>query len=97
MIACGLSAGSNQSKFIVLPEDEYVGRVRKDDGKSGQGQQLPLKVKQRIDQLWKEIVTAKLGFQDLNEMRKALPKSLSPIEAPIEAHLVTSPVVNISN
>ena len=56
----------------VLPEDEYVGRVRRGGGKSGQGQQLPLEVKQRIDQLWKEIVTAKLGFQDLNEMREAL-------------------------
>ena len=61
----------------VLPEGEYVGRVRKDGGKSGQGQQLPLEVKQRIDQLWKEIVTAKLGFQDLNEMRKALKKERS--------------------
>ena len=56
----------------VPAENEYVGRVRKGGGKSGQGQQLPLEVQQRIDQLWKEIVTAKLGFQDLNEMREAL-------------------------
>ena len=61
----------------VLPQGEYVGRVRRDGGKSGQGQQLPLDVKQRIDQLWKEIVTAKLGFKDLDEMREAWKKERS--------------------
>ena len=61
----------------VLPEGEYVGRVRRGGGTSGQGQQLALEVQQRIDQLWKEIVTAKLGFQDLNEMREAWKKERS--------------------
>ena len=53
-----------------LPESECVGRVRKDGGKSGQGKEkLPVEVQQRIDQMWQEIVTSKLGFQDLKEMR----------------------------
>ena len=57
------------------PEGEYVGRVRKDGGKSGEGKQkLPAEVQQRIDQMWQEIVTSKLGFQDLKEMREALKK-----------------------
>ena len=58
----------------ILPEDKVVSRVRKGGGKSGDGQQLPLEIQQRIDQLWKDIVTAKLGFQDLNEMREAWKK-----------------------
>ena len=57
------------------PEEEFVGRVRKDGGKSGEGKQkLPVEVQQRIDQMWQEIVTAKLGFQDLKEMREAWKK-----------------------
>ena len=57
------------------PEGEYVGRVRKDGGKSGEGKQkLPVEIQQRIDQMWREIVTSKLGFQDLKEMREALKK-----------------------
>ena len=54
------------------PESEFVGRVRKDGGKSGQGKEkLPLEIQQKIDQLWQEIVTDKLGFKDLDEMRAA--------------------------
>ena len=57
------------------PEGEFVGRVRKDGGKSGEGKQkLPVEVQQRIDQMWQEIVTAKLGFKDLKEMREAWKK-----------------------
>ena len=53
-------------------ERELIGRVRKDGGKSGEGKQkLPVEVQQRIDQTWQEIVTAKLGFKDLKEMREA--------------------------
>ena len=56
-------------------EGQCVSRVRKDGGKSGEGKQkLPIEVQQHIDQMWQEIVTAKLGFQDLNEMREAWKK-----------------------
>ena len=56
----------------TLPSDsEYVGRVRRGGGRSGDGQQLPVEIQQCIDDLWQEIVTAKLGFRDLNEMRKS--------------------------
>ena len=61
----------------VLPSqsDEIVSRVRKSGGKSGQGkEQLPPDIQQRIDQLWQEIVTFKLGFKNLNEMREAWKK-----------------------
>ena len=54
------------------PEDEPVSRVRKDGGKSGEGKEkLPVELQQCIDQMWQEIVTAKLGFKDLKEMRVA--------------------------
>ena len=60
------------------PGSEIIGRVRKNGGKSGEGKRhLPLEVQQRVDQLWKEIVTAKLGFQDLNEMCEAWKKEQS--------------------
>ena len=50
---------------------ELVTRVRKDGGKSGEGERLlPAEVLQKIDELWKKIVTAKLGFQDVREMRE---------------------------
>ena len=56
-------------------DSELVGRIRKDGGKSGEGkEQLPLDIQQRIDQLWQEIVTSKLGFKNLNEMREAWKK-----------------------
>ena len=58
-------------------QSEFVGRVRKDGGKSGEGKQkLPVEVQQRIDQMWQEIVTSKLGFQDLKEMREAWKREL---------------------
>ena len=61
-----------------VPENEFVGRVRKDGGKSGEGKQkLPVEVQQRIDQMWQEIVTSKLGFQNLQEMREAWKKEQS--------------------
>ena len=53
------------------PENERVERVRKNGGKSGDGRQLPAEIQQRVDQLWLEIITPKLGFGDLQEMRKA--------------------------
>ena len=57
--------------------DEFVGRVRKDGGKSGEGKQkLPADVQQRIDQMWQDIVTSKLGFQNLKEMRETWMKEL---------------------
>ena len=65
-----------------LPESELSSRVRKSGGKSGEGQQLlPTEVQQRIDQLWQEIVTTKLGFQNLKEMRETWKKEqLSPVQ-----------------
>ena len=61
-----------------VPENEFVGRVRKDGGKSGEGKQkLPVEIQQRIDQMWQEIVTSKLGFQNLQEMREAWKKEQS--------------------
>ena len=57
------------------PEDEPVIRVRKDGGKSGEGKEkVPVDLQQRIDQMWQEIVTAKLRFNDLKEMREAWKK-----------------------
>ena len=61
-----------------VADSEFVGRVRKSGGKSGQGkEQLPLDIQQRIDQLWQEIVTSKLGFKNLNEMIEAWKKEQS--------------------
>ena len=57
--------------FGEEPPTEFSGRVRKDGGKSGDGQKLPPEVKQYIKEKWQEIVTAKLGFQNLKEMREA--------------------------
>ena len=36
----------------VTPETEYIGRVCKDGGRSGIGQQLPPAAAEHIDQLW---------------------------------------------
>ena len=55
----------------LIPESEHTGRVRRGGGKSGEGEKLPAEIKQHIDQVWQEIVTSKLGFQDMNEMRLA--------------------------
>ena len=58
-----------------VPDSQLVGRVRKSGGKSGEGkEQLPADIQQRIDQLWQEIVTTKLGFKHLTEMREAWKK-----------------------
>ena len=58
-------------------QSEFVGRVRKDGGKSGEGKQkLPVEVQQCIDQMWQEIVTSKLGFQNLQEMQEAWKREL---------------------
>ena len=54
----------------LLPEGNQFSRVRRGGGRSGDGQQLPVEIQQCVDDLWQEIVTAKLGFRDLNEMRK---------------------------
>ena len=55
-----------------LTECEMISKVRKDGGKSGEGkQQLPVEIQQKIDELWQAIVTSKLGFQNLDEMRAA--------------------------
>ena len=50
---------------------EFSGRIRKDGGKSDDGQNLPSEVRQYIKEKWREIVTAKLGFHNLKEMREA--------------------------
>ena len=56
---------------------ELTGRVRKDGGKSGDGQKLlPLEVQQSIDQEWHDIISTKLGFSDLKEMRAAWKKEV---------------------
>ena len=61
-----------------LSEGVVVDRVRKNGGKSGEGKQkLPVEVQQHIDQMWQEIVTSKLGFQNLQEMREAWKKERS--------------------
>ena len=54
-----------------LNAEDYVARVRKDGGKSGDGKILPLSVHEYYNQLWKEIITAELGFHNLKEMRDA--------------------------
>lgn len=51
--------------------EDYVVRVRKDGGKSGDGKVLPQHVQGYYTQLWNEIITAELGFQNLKEMRDA--------------------------
>ena len=47
------------------PENERVEWVRKNGGRSGDGQQIPAEIQQRVDQLWLDIVTPKLGFSNL--------------------------------
>ena len=56
------------------PENERVQRVHKNGGRSGDGQQLPTEIQLHVDQLWLKIVTPKLGFGNLHEMREALHK-----------------------
>ena len=78
--ASKFSSRQHSSKFSkefgeeLVSEEEFVGRVRKGGGKSGEGKCLPPDVQQRIDQMWQTIVTSKLGFQNLKEMRDAFKK-----------------------
>lgn len=51
--------------------EDYVARVRKDGGKSGDGKLLPHHIQEYYNQQWKEIITAELGFNNLKEMRDA--------------------------
>ena len=55
---------------------EFNGRVRKDGGRSGDGQKLSREVQERIDQDWYGIITATLGFRDLKEMRATWKKEM---------------------
>ena len=61
------------------PPSELSGRVRKDGGMSGDGQKLPLEVQQSIDQEWHDIITAKLGFRDVKEMRATWMKDMGAL------------------
>ena len=63
------------------PPSEITGRVRKDGGKSGDGQKLlPLEVQRRIDQEWHDIITTKLGFGDLKEMKAVWKNELDTLQ-----------------
>ena len=53
------------------PPSEPIGRVRKDGGKLGDGQKLPIEMQELIDTAWHDIITTKLGFRDYKEMREA--------------------------
>ena len=57
--------------FGEEPPTEVVGRVRKDGGRSGDGKVLPSDVQRYVEEKWREIVAAKLGFQNVKEMRDA--------------------------
>ena len=61
------------------PPSEFIGRVRKDGGRSGGGQKLPREVQERIDLEWYDIITAKLGFRDLKEMRATWKKEMDTL------------------
>ena len=67
----GAAMIASKAGDTTLPEGESVGRVRRNGGKSGDGNKLPVEIQQRIDQLWQEIIIPKLGFQNLNAMREA--------------------------
>ena len=54
-----------------LDAKEYVTRVRRDGGRSGDGKLLPQHVRDSYYQMWKEIITPELGFHSLEEMREA--------------------------
>ena len=56
------------------PPDKIVGKVRRDGGRSGDGKGLPDEVQRYLEEKWSEVVTAKLGFKDLKEMREAWQK-----------------------
>ena len=48
-----------------------TGRVRRDGGRSGDGEKLPLEVQQQIDEEWRTIVASKIGYRSLKEMWEA--------------------------
>ena len=51
---------------------ELTGKVRKDGGKSGEGvQRLSPEHRAGFAAAWKAVVTRRLGFKDLAEMRAA--------------------------
>ena len=54
-----------------LDAKEYVARVRRDGGRSGDGKLLSQHVRDSYYQMWKEIITSELGFHSLEEMREA--------------------------
>ena len=57
--------------FGERPPAEIVGKVRRDGGRSGDGKKLPVEVQRYLEEKWTEVVTAKLGFKTLKEMRDA--------------------------
>ena len=59
------------------PPREFCGGVRRDGGKSGDGAMLPREVQQGILNEWTEIVTSRLGFKSLADMREAWRAELS--------------------
>ncbi|KAL5489215.1 hypothetical protein EMCRGX_G018283 [Ephydatia muelleri] len=61
------------------PPSEFNGRVRKDGGRSGDGQKLSREMQERIDLEWYDIITAKLGFRDLKEMRATWKKEMDTL------------------
>ena len=68
-----------ESRVKILgekPPSEIVGKVRTNGGRSGDGRALPAEMQQYIEEKWAEIVTAKLGFKSLKEMRAAWHKEL---------------------
>ena len=67
------------------PPAEHTGRVRKDGGKSGDGENLPPEVQQYIEEQWREVMTAKLGFRNLKEMREAWHKELEGRETELHS------------
>ena len=60
--------------FGDTPITEICGRVRKGGGRSGDGASLPEELKREVEQEWSSVVTAKLGFKNINEMREAWKK-----------------------
>ena len=57
--------------FGERPPAEIVGKVRRDGGRSGDGKKLPVEVQRYLEEKWTEVVTAKLDFKTLKEMRDA--------------------------
>lgn len=58
------------------PPTMLTSRVRRDGGRSGDGEKLPHEVQQQIEEEWRLIVTSKTGYRDLKEMREAWKKEV---------------------